>query len=274
MRCLLLVFCLFFTSALPGGNLETEFISVVSRLQDQASQPFGSLVVAAGGVFLDKPYEGKTLECAGPEELVVRFASFDCFTLMETALALARTVKKGEPTLADYSRELTRLRYRDGRLDGWPSRLHYTSDWAADNQKRGLVRDITRSIGGQPYGKRIDFMTTHRQSYQQLASDDNHRAMQRVEEKINREQRFYIPKARIRDVEDKVQDGDLIALTTPLKGLDVGHVGLAVRQKGRLHLLHASSKNGRVEISVQPLHEFLAPVNNRHGIMVFRPLPP
>ena len=71
--------------------------------------------------------------------------------LFETALAFARMMDDLE---ADWTPQ--RLlhyieidRYRDGTCTGaYLSRLHYLEDWLYDNNRRGLVADLTRSLGG------------------------------------------------------------------------------------------------------------------------------
>lgn len=42
-----------------------------------------------------------------------------------------------------------------------------------------------------------------------------------------------------------IKDGDIIAITTHTPGLDVAHMGIAAYRKGKLHLLHASSAQGK-----------------------------
>ncbi|CAM2065453.1 DUF1460 domain-containing protein [Sulfidibacter corallicola] len=242
------------------------------QIVPKAEEPIGELMVVIGETFLGIPYEGYTLESETGEDLVVRFDRYDCFTFAESVLALARTLKIPRADFERYRGELRTIRYRDGTIDGYPSRLHYTSDWAHDNHQKGVVVDITRQIGGEPYPKTIDFMTKHRPSYPALAkSEADWKTMQEVERAINQRKRFYIPKAKVRDKENLIQDGDIVAITTSIKGLDVVHVGLAVRRQGRIHMLHASSRNQKVEITEQPLHDYLAKHKTQTGLMVFRP---
>jgi hypothetical protein len=71
-------------------------------------------------------------------------------------------------------------------------------------------------------------------------------------------------------LEEQIRDGDLIAMTTNTEGLDVQHVGFAVRVKNRIHLLHASSKEGKVVLSKKTLYRHLMQSKVRSGIMVAR----
>ena len=235
---------------------------------------FGSLIVEAGQHFMGRPYVGYTLEAEGPEQLVVNLSQFDCFTFMETSIALAHTARSPQATFATYRAALQDLRYRQGVISGYASRLHYTSDWAYDNQAAGLVVDRTLSLGGIPYKKDIHFMTQHRKSYQQLKANRHFRAMRRVERQLNKHKRYYLPKASIPDIEHLIEVGDILAITTTIEGLDIVHVGFAIFRETRLHMLHASSTTNQVMITQKPLAQILAKSETRSGIMVFHPLRP
>ena len=250
------------------------FTKLQDSLPHAKKSGMGELIAEIGSHFLKTPYEGHTLEGKGEEQLTVRFESFDCFTFVESSLALARTLKRQQPEFNTFQAELERIRYRSGRLDGYTSRLHYTSDWAWDNATRGILTNMTPRIGGVPYEKTIDFMTQHTSAYRQLASQERVEAMQKIEDALNSREHYFLPKNKIRQQEHLILQGDIIALTSAVKGLDVAHVGLAVTREGRLYLLHASSKSGLVEISQNPLHEYLATMKNRTGIMVFRACKP
>ncbi len=70
-----------------------------------------------------------SLEKDGDEQLVINLTGLDCTTFLENSLALARCIKKGTTSFEDYLEELQFIRYRDGVIDGYTSRLHYFSDW-------------------------------------------------------------------------------------------------------------------------------------------------
>ena len=94
--------------------------------------------------------------------------------------------------------------------------------------------------------------------------------MKSIEKTISRRSLFFIPKKTLGRLEDRIRDGDLIAITTNTKGLDVQHVGLAARVKNRIHLLHASSIEGKVVLSKKTLYQYLMQSKVRSGIMVAR----
>ena len=82
----------------------------------------------------------------------------------------------------------------------------------------------------------------------------------------------YVPKELL-DLpasEIKIKDGDILALTTSIPGLDVVHLSFAVWIDGRLHLLHASSLHGKVGIDSLSLFDYLKERNKHTGVRVIR----
>jgi len=237
---------------------------------DQKTLSIQEMAVQVAKDFMGTPYVAKTLELEGAEKLVVDLQGLDCTTFLENVVVFARLAKKNQLSFDAFQEELELIRYRDGQQGAYPTRLHYFTEWIANNEEKGLVKDITASIGGSPYPKRIDFMSTHRSAYVQLTSDDYLARIKEAEAGLNARKRFYIPKDKISTLESGIQSGDLIAITTTIKGLDVSHVGLAYKRNGRIHLLHASTRSKKVEISDVPLANYLARSKSQAGIMVCR----
>jgi hypothetical protein len=242
--------------------------------------PIGRRMAILGSVFVGTPYAPGTLELRGPEGVVVNLRAFDCVTLVEHVLVLARLVDHDDASLlADerqlrrtYRDELARVRYRGGVLAGYPSRLHYFSDWIRDAEGKGLLDDVTAELGGTPDPRPIDFMTRNTGSYRQLGEDPSAvEAIREVEAELNRHERRFIPEEEIEDREAGIEDGDIIAAVSALEGLDVAHTGLALRYEGRVYLLHAPLVGDSVEISERPLAERIQDISGQVGIIVARP---
>ena len=126
------------------------------------------LLVEIGKSFLETEYVAHTLEKEGDEQLVINLTGLDCTTFLETSLTFARCIKKGKTSFEDYQNELTFIRYRDGKIDKYPSRLHYFSDWIYNNQQKSIVKDITEEIGGKKIKFAVDFMSKNPKYYKQL----------------------------------------------------------------------------------------------------------
>jgi hypothetical protein len=227
-------------------------------------------VFGIGKFFLDSHYGVGTLETKGAERLVINLREFDCVTFVENVVALAWLRTSRKKSFEAFRRILQKIRYRQGRLQGYSSRLHYFSEWIYDNEQKGIVRDVTKEIGGWPASKAVTFMTAHADLYPPLKRAINFQQMTAVERAISGKKLFFIPKNALMRLENRIQESDLIAITTNTEGLDVHHVGFASRVKNRIHLFHASSAEGRVALSSKTLYRYLMESEVRSGIMVAR----
>ncbi|NVN16940.1 DUF1460 domain-containing protein [Muricauda sp. HICW] len=275
-------FFILFTLGIPSTTFSQQitcspedkslFETKISDLEKTRASSLGDTIALVGQSFLGTPYVEKTLEVGDTETLVVNFGGLDCTTFVENVLAFSLMLKEQQRNFEDFTENLETVRYRNGDLNGYPSRLHYFTEWIRNNEKKGLVKDITADLGGVELEKPINFMGTHRDLYPFLTSDENFDAMLTVEKEIAKEKLCYLPQDQIESKEHLIKSGDILALATSIKGLDVTHTGIAIHQPdGRLHLLHASSKNGEVEISELPLADYLKNIKSNIGIIVARP---
>ncbi len=240
------------------------------------NKPIGDVIVAIGKSFTGTDYEAHTLEKGKTESLVINLTGLDCTTFLENTLAFARLIKEKKNSFNDYEKELTKIRYRDGIINQYPSRLNYFSDWIYDNEKKGIVKNISKELGGIPVRFEVDFMSTHPGSYIELKEHPEFIPVIRSQEKeISGRTYYFIPKTDVVSVEDKIESGDLIAFTSAVKGLDINHVGIAVRMDdGKIHLLNAPNVGYKVQINKLPLVEYLQKEKKDTGIMVLRALEP
>lgn len=232
---------------------------------------FGKTIASIGKTFIGIPYVAKTLEIGETESLVINLQGLDCTTYVENVLAFSTNLKKGKADFKSYTNTLKTIRYKDGNLDGYASRLHYFSEWIANNEVKGVLKDITSTIGGTAITKPINFMSTHRNLYPFLKDDANFEKIKASENYLNNQSICILTQDQIAANEHLIQSGDIIALTTSIKGLDITHTGIATREKdGRIHLLHASTGSMQVEVSKLPLVDYLKKIKNNTGIMVAR----
>jgi hypothetical protein len=243
------------------------------RNYGERARSISELIMGVGKYFLGFPYVSHTLEREGRETLVINLREFDCFTFVENVVVLAGLISKGKSHFMSYAAQLKKIRYRRGISKGYSSRLHYFSDWLYDNEKKGIVIDVTRRAGGEPFREYFNFMTRHREDYPALSMEKSYRDMMAIEKRLSGRLLHHIPKAALGKLGDAVENGDLIAITTGIEGLDVIHVGLAVRLRKGIHLLHASEVEKKVVISDVTLHQYLSRRKMMTGIMVGRAIP-
>ena len=280
IRYIILLSLIYFAST-SFAQIYTDKDSIVLRRtltfgQNRLStKPIGEVITAVGRSLLGTDYLAYGIEKEGEEQLVINLTGVDCTTFMESVLALSRTIKRGDTTFSGYAEELTLIRYRGGKIDRYPSRLHYFSDWIYDNEKKGIVEDITPASGGAPIMFNLNFMSEHPQYYKHLKDNPEFIPDIRAQEQAIYQRGYsYIPKLKVADVMDKINEGDIIAFTTSVEGLDIGHVGIAVKQGDKIHLMHAPDVGQKVQISTKPLDEYVRSVKKHTGIIIIRPLEP
>ena len=222
---------------------------------------------------LDVPYVANVLEKNDVEELVLNTDELDCTTFVEYAVAMTlapeKNNQKDEPVFAEY---VQKLRYRDGKIDGYPSRLHYMTEWAQNAIKQGLLKDITAENSEYTMTAQAGFMTAHPNLYRHLAnSRANVQKMREIEQRINGTKVSYVPKDKLPDYGyNWINDGDIIMFTTNEPGLDVAHMGIAMNVAGKLTLIHASSVEKKVTVSKFTISKMLADNSKWTGIRVLR----
>ncbi len=244
--------------------------------------PLGQSATRVGELAAGTPYEAATLEeylraggsPSSTEPLTLSLTRFDCVTLVEACLAVARVADdEGGPTWESFGREVERMRYRGGERRGYTSRLHYFSEWIADGERRGLLQDLGPELAGVEDRRPLRFMTEHRGSYPALAEDGVYREIGAIERRLDGRARRVVPTARIAELSDRIETGDVLAFATAIPGLDVTHAAFAYRDaEGILRVLHAPLSGGVVEVTRATLPEYVAAIRRATGVLVARPL--
>ena len=235
------------------------------------------------------PYVPATLEVNKKEQLVVNLRQMDCTTFVETVLALAMTTAQGSLRWEDYCKNLTKIRYENGVMKGYPSRNHYFIWWVESNSKQGIVKTVqdtkykvqgTRDKGqGTPLFKaqniHIDWMTKHTDSYPMLKGNKQFiREIAEHEKKMNGKVMMYIPRANLGLSQKKmkyVENGDILAICTKKKGLDTTHIGIAEwGSDGKLHLLNASQIHKKVVLESMTLQQYMTKHPSQLGVWVIK----
>ena len=252
-----------------------------AREQNWKALPIGDRTAAVGRALIGTRYKSYTLEIDDRIEAPsVNFNGMDCWTFFEIALGFARMLDEPPEdwTPETLLRKIELDRYRGGQCTGeYLSRLHYLEDWLYDNDRRGLVDDLTRQLGGVPAGHAAHEMTYGWRHYRYLRNNRSLlEPLGRMEARVSARPLYQIPKSRVAAIERKLKAGDIIGIVSRDRpGLySTSHVGLAYRTNdGVLHFMHASSPNnyGKVVVDAR-LSSYLARYRSDSGILVARPL--
>ena len=249
------------------------FVRYVASMPTASSQSMAETVVQTARFFLGTPYVGATLE-QEPEQLVVNLRAFDCTTFVENVLALSRVVRTGQPSFANYRKELARLRYRTDQITDYTDRLHYTTDWMYENARRGVVVDCTQQAGGIPLPLKLNFMSTHVSAYKQLVNHPEWVVrIQQIESSINQRSYYYLPQDSIESNASAFHNGDIVCFVTSIEGLDIAHLGIVCWQGEKLTFIHASSSGKQVMFHADSLSDYVRQIKKDIGVMLWRPLP-
>ena len=256
------------------------FDRLVERAQREnwSTLPIGERTVRVGLALAGTPYQGYTLEVDDRvESPSVDFLGVDCWTFFEISLGFARMVHAKPPpyTPTDLLHMIELDRYQHGQCTGaYLSRHHFLEDLFYDNQKRGLLTNITTRLPGAERMEHRDIreMTVMWRHYRYLRNDPSLLpGMARLQETTSDLPVYHIPKSRVASAEPYLQNGDIIAITSRDTGGYTSHVGLAYRDpRGVLRFLHASSKQHRVLVDDR-LSGYLAAKSDDAGIVVARP---
>ncbi len=264
-------------AALPVPSVEDT--RVFHRIWDEVQRkhlqeaPFPEIVRQVAFLLIGQPYVAGLLEAQEEEKLVCSLSGFDCVLFVESVLALAQGIVLQDTTWEGFARRIEQLRYRRGKRAGYCSRMHYFSEWLVDNEQRGHLQIVRGLPGSRLMGGHVNFMSNHRTQYPRLASDSLYACIRAMERRVETYTLSYVPMERIRAIYPYLQDGDIVAFTTSVKGLDFSHTGILVRAPlGGVGMVHASTQGAVVH--TPDLEAYVRSVRNLTGIVVARPRSP
>lgn len=224
----------------------------------------GDTIIKIANLHLNKPYVFYSLDKNKVEQLVVNYDAFDCTTFVESVIAQA--INKDS-----VDQEIRKMRYRNGFINGYTSRIHYFTEWIKENAKRGFISNITDGLEcAKPYDVSVYYMSQFRKKYPLIANDSILEEIKKMENYVSEMKLNYIPKTQLNECDSVIRNGDIIAITTNKKGLDLSHLGFAFWKGKKLHMIHASSDYKKVVITENTLQKYLMRNKAQTGIVVLR----
>jgi len=265
-------------STLFRGQSKFYVLVAEAERQNWRALPLGERIIAVAKSFLGTRYVNYTLEIDDHIEAPsVDMDGLDCWTFFEISVGFARMLemRSGNYTPSDLLAMIEVDRYRGGRCSGsYTSRLHFLEDWIYDNERRGLVKNLTVSLGGvRMRGRYLNEMSHQwRESRYMRHNVALVPQIAAIEQRIASRTIYHIPRERVSQSESKIRSGDVICITGRGPEGFTEHVGLAYRDGvAVVHFMHASKDERRVVIDV-PIHQYVYRYHRFAGIMVVRPL--
>ena len=261
------------------GKEVFERIVTEARLNQWEKLTIGALIGKIAEELLGTTYVPNTLELSVDREFCsVNFRGLDCVTFFETALDFARIIKKSLHTPTDLIKEIAFTRYRNGVIGDYTSRLHYTTDWFVDNQRKQVVQILDQLPGAVPFTQKVSVMSDHPDSSMQLkAHPELVSVIKRQEAAINNLVLNYVPMDKIADIEHLLKTGDIVGVCSNSAGIDITHTGLIYCDDlGVRHFMDASSKKSAMKVQIENgrISKSLNWSKNLTGAMFARPLEP
>jgi len=265
------------------------FDKVYSAVKSDIDKPMPELVTKIALQFLGTEYVAGTLE-KEPEALQMYLDKTDCILFVELCSCLAMTykglsieqagdgkiytvggplsVKKAKPSYELLCHNIQNMRYRLGTIDGYSSRIHYTSEWILQNQTNGIMTEFTATIGKE-HPQKFSYMSKHPASYKQLKNSPKEvEKIMGYEKHLEEQAPYYIitqEDLRKPEVIAKIHSGDIITFISTVDGLDLAHVAIAYEHDGQMHFIHASSAAMKVIIEPKTLADYA-----KNGLRVSR----
>lgn len=248
------------------------FENYIEAFCQYQNMPTNELLLKTASFFINKPYVASTLDKLSTEKLVVNLREFDCTTFVESSLALCFTLKSKQHSFANFCNILQKIRYRNGIIEDYSSRLHYVSEWMFEHETDGTLRNISKDIGGHIETKKINFMSLNTKSYHQLLKDKQlQKNIKKTEDQLNKRGGYYVlSKEKICTNENNLKNGDLVIFSTSISGLDFTHMGIITTENVPLSFIHASSGSGKVITEKKGLSVYCNMSKKCNGIVILR----
>ncbi|MDD3273990.1 MAG: DUF1460 domain-containing protein [Bacteroidales bacterium] len=233
------------------------FANYISVMKGKENLPIEKLMVETAKFFLSVPYVAHTLELE-PEGLVINLRGLDCTTFVETVIALSKTIKSGEPSFEKFGNNLALVRYREGKITGYQDRLHYTTDWMYENEKKGLITRVIHTPQWTKLNVDLNIMSSNPDKYKQLSGNEALTSLIKDKEReITSREHLYLPADKIEKNKHLFKSGDIVGFTTNIKGVDVSHMGIIYKEGSHLSFIHASLSHKKVLVNREPLSEYI-----------------
>lgn len=230
------------------GKWTQEALDILLR-ESSSINDAGKRIDFLSAKFLGAPYMEATLtgHANTPEVFVINLESVDCFTFIDYIEAM-----RISGSFSEFKENLRKIRYRSGDVS-YENRNHFFTDWREYNSD--LIDDITERLGK---GKSAQVKKTLNRK------NDGTCFIPGIS--FRERQIVYIPAENVDDTATgNLKTGDYIGIYSEKPGLDVSHIGIAIKDASAVFFRHASTKSMKVIDE-----DFRKYLSGKPGIIVFR----
>lgn len=220
-------------SPAPIGNMTHTEIDSMLRVNAEKDLTITDRINLYSKMFLGTPYSW-TATGDGPYALLetyplVNFQETNCMIYCEHVLALSIS-----DSWDNFFNNLQQIRYSDGMI-GMKTRNHYTmADWLPENS--WLLDDVSAKVGGE-YTAQMTRTISHYNFFKSKGMDDLRYI--KADRTITVD---YVPMGHMKDVKDRVKDGDIVAILYANKdNVFSAHMMMIIEKAGKLYFREAST---------------------------------
>ena len=242
-------------SSVNVGKILSEIKDKKLSRGDRASIAASSLI-GADARSLAESY----LDSANNESNLLPFNSKQ---FVETAIALAFASEKLNPDSALFLSELDAVRYRKGENSGYASNMIYASDWIADNNYRGKLKEKTYDLPDNTFMiKTLDYVSSHRNQFAGLRDSIQFERQKSIEMGLRAHKIPYMKLHTIgkKNIIEMLRSGDIIVIIGKEEGMDLYDMGIILIENSLPYLIHADAKERKIVKEKSPVYEYLKPL--------------
>ena len=288
------------------AEYDRDIQAIFQQIKQQHFKSYAEKIDFISQQFLGKPYLlfalGEGNNSPFDQRPVYRTDYFDCETLVDTTLALAKS-----RNMNDFKQHINAIRYQHN-IPSFMSRNHFISlDWNSNNQQKGYIRNITQNIKHQHRAifKTASAYINKPNWYQHLSKARLYlptATPAKIDEQLQKLRAMgiltqgqdvvidYVPTTAFfnangeanQAILEQIPNGSILEIVRPNwhlqhiigTNLHISHLGFVILKKGKPYFRNASSLHNIVndELLIDYLHKTLESPSIK-GIHLERPLP-
>lgn len=228
--------------------------AIFAQLKAQGSTTTAQQLVQVAKAFQGTRFMAGVLDFMPVERPFFFLSGFDERSYVETVLAIVHAYNAGQPTLEGYVDALKKLRYENGKAEGYLSRRLYSAQLADLLLTTGQVTELTNGSGAEVLHCTF---CRHLDCKKPAANDAQTQQALALQERLTKLNLHHWPHGKALLMADSLREGDLVIISSYRIGLDSEMIGIVAKKQDRNHLMRATPMSYIVGMSKTPLYNQL-----------------